>query len=95
VAIRVRPDEWNSSSIEDIGLSCITHDSNSISLTTDRTSSIDFQFDNIFDERASQEDIYSYTRDLIESVVSGYNATIFAFGMTGSGKTHTITGEKR
>lgn len=29
---------------------------------------------------------------LIESVVRGYNACIFAYGTTGSGKTHTMVG---
>lgn len=29
---------------------------------------------------------------LLESVMSGYNATVFAYGATGSGKTHTMIG---
>lgn len=29
---------------------------------------------------------------LIQSVVKGYNATVFAYGTTGSGKTYTMTG---
>lgn len=30
---------------------------------------------------------------LLENVVNGYNATLFAYGMTGAGKTHTLFGE--
>ena len=30
--------------------------------------------------------------DLVDSAVAGYNATIFAYGATGSGKTHTMSG---
>lgn len=30
---------------------------------------------------------------LLENILSGYNATMFAFGMTGAGKTHTLFGE--
>ena len=32
------------------------------------------------------------TRNLLDSVLDGYNATVFAYGATGCGKTHTITG---
>ena len=32
------------------------------------------------------------TRSLLDSVLDGYNATVFAYGATGCGKTHTITG---
>ena len=30
---------------------------------------------------------------IIESVLSGYNGTIFAYGQTGTGKTHTMEGD--
>ncbi|PGG97926.1 hypothetical protein AJ79_09039 [Helicocarpus griseus UAMH5409] len=52
-----------------------------------------FMFDRVFDENTSQGDVYeSTTRSLLDSVLDGYNATVFAYGATGCGKTHTITG---
>ena len=52
-----------------------------------------FGFDRIFDENTSQGDVYeATTRNLLDSVLDGYNATVFAYGATGCGKTHTITG---
>lgn len=52
-----------------------------------------FVFDRLFDDSASQEDVYSNTtRPLLDSVLDGYNATVFAYGATGCGKTHTISG---
>ncbi|KAJ5232214.1 hypothetical protein N7468_005170 [Penicillium chermesinum] len=52
-----------------------------------------FAFDRIFDQNASQGEVYeSTTRSLLDSVLDGYNATVFAYGATGCGKTHTITG---
>ncbi|KAF9885721.1 kinesin-like protein Klp5 [Aspergillus nanangensis] len=52
-----------------------------------------FAFDRIFDQNASQGEVYeSTTRTLLDSVLDGYNATVFAYGATGCGKTHTITG---
>ena len=52
-----------------------------------------FGFDKVFDENITQGDVYeATTRSLLDSVLDGYNATVFAYGATGCGKTHTITG---
>lgn len=52
-----------------------------------------FGFDRIFDENALQQDVYeATTRPLLDNVLDGYNATVFAYGATGCGKTHTISG---
>ena len=52
-----------------------------------------FTFDICFDHRASQEYIYNNTAAaIISNVLEGYNGTIFAYGQTGTGKTHTMTG---
>ncbi|XP_053700459.1 kinesin-like protein KIF6 isoform X3 [Synchiropus splendidus] len=52
-----------------------------------------FRFQKVFDQSAKQEDIFeSIARPVADSVLSGYNGTIFAYGQTGSGKTFTITG---
>ena len=52
-----------------------------------------FGFDRVFDENTTQAEVYeSTTRNLLDSVLDGYNATVFAYGATGCGKTHTITG---
>ena len=50
-----------------------------------------FTFDRVFDKEAYQEDIFEIcSRNLILGCFNGYNATILAYGMTGSGKTHTM-----
>lgn len=52
-----------------------------------------FVFDKLFDIQATQEDVYNNTtRPLLDSVLDGFNATVFAYGATGCGKTHTILG---
>lgn len=44
--------------------------------------------------RISQERIFNETSlPIVESVVQGYNGTIFAYGQTGTGKTHTMEGD--
>ncbi|KAK7904500.1 hypothetical protein WMY93_017107 [Mugilogobius chulae] len=52
-----------------------------------------FRFQKIFDQSAKQEDIFeNIAKPVADSVLAGYNGTIFAYGQTGSGKTFTITG---
>ncbi|RTG88332.1 kinesin family member 3B [Schistosoma bovis] len=52
-----------------------------------------FSFDAVYDESSKQRDLYDETfRDLINSVLDGFNGTIFAYGQTGTGKTFTIQG---
>lgn len=52
-----------------------------------------FAFDRVFDDNTTQGDVYeATTKNLLDSVLDGYNATVFAYGATGCGKTHTITG---
>ncbi|KAH8716775.1 P-loop containing nucleoside triphosphate hydrolase protein [Phaeosphaeriaceae sp. PMI808] len=52
-----------------------------------------FAFDRVFDDTTTQGDVYeASTKPLLDNVLDGYNATVFAYGATGCGKTHTITG---
>jgi len=52
-----------------------------------------FSFDAVYDEDSTQRAVYDETAyPLVESVLAGYNGTIFAYGQTGCGKTHTMQG---
>uniref|UniRef100_A0A803T5W9 Kinesin family member 21A n=1 Tax=Anolis carolinensis TaxID=28377 RepID=A0A803T5W9_ANOCA len=50
-----------------------------------------FTFDYVFDIESQQEEIYvQCINKLIEGCFEGYNATVFAYGQTGAGKTYTM-----
>ena len=51
-----------------------------------------FEFDKVWDEDAKQVDVFADVEPLALTAVDGYNACIFAYGMTGSGKTYTMSG---
>ncbi|XP_040200567.1 kinesin-like protein KIF3A isoform X3 [Rana temporaria] len=52
-----------------------------------------FTFDTVFGIDSNQLDVYNLTaRPIIDSVLEGYNGTIFAYGQTGTGKTFTMEG---
>ncbi|XP_062999563.1 kinesin-like protein KIF19 [Elgaria multicarinata webbii] len=103
VALRIRP--LNEAELEE-GAAVIAHrvgdqmvvlmdpmeDPDDI-LRANRSREKTFIFDMVFSQTAAQEEVYlSTTKNLIEGVISGYNATIFAYGPTGAGKTYTMLG---
>ncbi|KAL7552959.1 hypothetical protein ACHAWF_018456 [Thalassiosira exigua] len=52
-----------------------------------------FTFDAVFSEKSSQRHIYDVcAAPVVQSVLEGYNGTVFAYGQTGAGKTHTMEG---
>ena len=59
-------------------------------------SKLHFQFNYVFGMQATQEEIFdTVAKQMIDTFLVGYNGTIFAYGQTSSGKTHTIEGSGR
>ncbi|XP_022935551.1 kinesin-like protein KIN-7O [Cucurbita moschata] len=52
-----------------------------------------FDFDRVFGEDCSTFEVYqARTKEIVASAVRGFNGTVFAYGQTNSGKTHTMRG---
>ncbi|XP_070815590.1 kinesin heavy chain [Chaetodon trifascialis] len=52
-----------------------------------------FVFDQVFPTNTTQEQVYNAcAKQIVKDVLGGYNGTIFAYGQTSSGKTHTMEG---
>ncbi|CAI4224691.1 unnamed protein product [Auanema sp. JU1783] len=52
-----------------------------------------FVFDKVFKPNTTQEQVYmGAAYHIVQDVLSGYNGTVFAYGQTASGKTHTMEG---
>ncbi|CAH2318866.1 kinesin KIF18B isoform X2, partial [Pelobates cultripes] len=52
-----------------------------------------FIFDRVFGENATQQDVFEHTtKEILDGVLNGYNCSVFAYGATGAGKTHTMLG---
>jgi chromosome segregation ATPase len=50
-------------------------------------------FDGVVNNTYTQKDIFTqFIMPMVDSVMDGFNATVFAYGQSGSGKTHTMTG---
>ncbi|XP_078347160.1 kinesin-like protein KIF19 [Oculina patagonica] len=104
VAVRVRP--LNGSEVEDDRCTEIVHvlDENLVVLKdpnedqddilrANRSREKQYIFDCAFGPNSNQAEVYkAVAKPLIENVITGYNATVFAYGATGAGKTFTMLG---
>ncbi|KAF9010276.1 P-loop containing nucleoside triphosphate hydrolase protein [Cyathus striatus] len=82
---------------DSVGSSSSTRSNSFICVTNPRDTSqvFKFPFSSCYDENTSQEEIFQNDVDpLIDVVYSGVTVTIFAYGVTSSGKTHTMQGTK-
>ncbi|KAK0552581.1 Kinesin- motor protein, partial [Tilletia horrida] len=62
--------------------------------STDVSSRRTYNFDHVFGPEADQNMVYQdVAAPIISDVLDGYNCTIFCYGQTGTGKTHTMEGD--
>lgn len=52
----------------------------------------DFEFDRVYGPHVGQAELFRDVQPLVQSALDGYNVSIFAYGQTNSGKTHTMEG---
>ncbi|KAJ2846508.1 hypothetical protein IWW36_004321, partial [Coemansia brasiliensis] len=91
VVCRVRPFLKSETPDESVAV----ESSSLLRVTNPRDSSKDvkFNFDSCYGPGIGQEAIYKNdVRPLVETVFNGLSATVFCYGVTGAGKTHTIQG---
>ena len=51
-------------------------------------------YDNIFNETATNDTVFNGAiKSMIDKILLGYNSTVLAYGVTGTGKTYTIFGD--
>ncbi len=67
------------------------NNNDTISLT-DKKRSVTCQYEHVFPETSTQDDIFENVQPLLNDVLNGYNGCIFAYGQTSAGKTsHNCT----
>ncbi|XP_059624154.1 kinesin-like protein KIN-14B [Cornus florida] len=52
----------------------------------------DFEFDRVYGPHVGQAELFSDIQPFVQSALDGYNVSVFAYGQTSSGKTHTMEG---
>ncbi|XP_058532268.1 kinesin-like protein KIF18B [Ochotona princeps] len=60
-----------------------------------KSKDLTFVFDRVFGEGATQQDVFQHTTySILDGFLQGYNCSVFAYGATGAGKTHTMLGRE-
>nr|XP_020027014.1 kinesin-like protein KIF18B isoform X2 [Castor canadensis] len=60
-----------------------------------KSKDLTFVFDRVFGEAATQQDVFQHTtHSILDNFLQGYNCSVFAYGATGAGKTHTMLGRE-
>lgn len=80
-----------------LGTKCITISPDSkvviVENKNDKLLSGKYTMDKVFSEDVTQEEVFKEIGEpIIQSFLGGYNCTIFCYGQTGAGKTHTMMG---
>lgn len=95
VHVRIRPfteDELNSRAARETSVDTADVRKGTLIIKKDMDRK-QFNFDSLFDDTSEQPGVYDrVARPVVSSMLQGYNATIFAYGQTGTGKTHTMIG---
>ncbi|KAL0917119.1 hypothetical protein M5K25_012166 [Dendrobium thyrsiflorum] len=52
----------------------------------------DYEFDRVYGPHIGQGEFFDDVRPFVQSAIDGYNVSIFAYGQSNSGKTHTMEG---
>ncbi|KAL7457249.1 hypothetical protein ACHAWC_008771 [Mediolabrus comicus] len=72
---------------------CAAHEDEGVIVLESKEYSKQFTFDAVFSETSTQRRIYDVAAaPVVESVLDGYNGTVFAYGQTGAGKSYTMEG---
>ncbi|PVV01030.1 hypothetical protein BB560_004568 [Smittium megazygosporum] len=101
VAIRVRPLSGNDGAKNfDTDQASISWDVNGNTISQKSLDSkgsqvLGYTFDKVFDHQVKTIDIYNdIVSGIVDSALDGFNGTVFAYGQTSSGKTHTMYGNQ-
>ncbi|XP_012937208.1 kinesin-like protein KIF22 [Aplysia californica] len=92
VVVRVRP------TLKDNVNTCVTAGGNTIQIVNHRNKeeNLQYEFSSVYHETASQQIVFTEcVEPLLKNAFQGQNVSVFAYGPTGAGKTHTMLGVLR
>jgi len=101
VAVRCRPLSTKESDISmqetiqilNRNIVCVIDPGTSEDVFKNKSREQQYAFDFAFDKNTTQSEVYeNTTKFLLSGILEGFNATVFAYGATGAGKTYTMLG---
>lgn len=93
VIVRCRPPNRHERESGAANVVYCDQDVNEVTVKTKGTSR-SYKYDKVFGQYSTNADLFvNSAQEVVDEVLAGYNCTIFAYGQTGTGKTHTMEGE--
>lgn len=94
VVVRSRPLSQSEKDRGNVNILVFEKENNQVSVQDPKSGALKgFAYDSVYDCESCQQEVYDESAfPLVESSILGYNATIFAYGQTGCGKTFTMLG---
>ena len=90
VSLRLRPMNARETQDGQMALFSANSADNSVISSSDATR---YHYDRVFDTETTNAQVYEHVaQEIVRGVTRGINGTIFAYGQTSSGKTHTMLG---
>ena len=95
VVLRMRPFNKDEKSRKCKKAWKIDYDKNIITSNEVQNFNTTFQYNKIFSPKSSNTKVYKQSaQDIVSRALDGIDTTLFVYGQTGAGKTHTILGDK-
>nr|KIR50526.1 microtubule motor protein [Cryptococcus bacillisporus CA1280] len=90
--VRLRPSKSSDGKVNEQGIVINGNKISALNVQGDKR--YHFEFEECHDEKSTQEEVFEHVEPLLDQAWKGINTTIFAYGVTGAGKTHTMQGTK-
>ncbi|EAL22482.1 hypothetical protein CNBB3610 [Cryptococcus deneoformans B-3501A] len=90
--VRLRPSKPSDGKVNEQGIVINGNKISALNVQGDKR--YHFEFEKCHNERSTQEEVFEHVKPLLDQAWKGINTTIFAYGVTGAGKTHTMQGTK-
>ncbi|ADV20465.1 microtubule motor protein [Cryptococcus gattii E566] len=90
--VRLRPSKPSDGKVNEQGIVINGNKISALNVQGDKR--YHFEFEKCHDEKSTQEEVFEHVEPLLDQAWKGINTTIFSYGVTGAGKTHTMQGTK-
>ena len=87
VIVRVRPPISSEVKLANV----VTTSGSNVNVSSDKTQ-ISCAYDRVFGESCDQAEVFECVKPLLNDILQGINGTVFAYGHTSAGKSHTMLG---
>eukprot|EP00462_Mataza_sp_D1_P021546 CAMPEP_0175126944 /NCGR_PEP_ID=MMETSP0087-20121206/4129_1 /TAXON_ID=136419 /ORGANISM="Unknown Unknown, Strain D1" /LENGTH=1515 /DNA_ID=CAMNT_0016408901 /DNA_START=199 /DNA_END=4746 /DNA_ORIENTATION=+ len=93
VVVRCRPRNQREKNSNAAVVLEANHEESTVELNKAAKNAKSYTFDQVYTSTSTQQEVFEGTvAPIVDEVLDGFNCTVFAYGQTGTGKTHTMEG---